>query len=105
MPEIDNGVSTHEVEERAVVAAADYFNKTTGEQLERECRQKLSSGCRELVVDFSNTELVNSVGVSILLGVIDSAQGKGARVFLSGVNAPTIELFEMLGVTKHVEIA
>ena len=50
-------------------------------------------------------EIVNSVGVSILLGVIDAAQDKGAKVVLSGVNAPTVELFEMLGVTRHVEIS
>jgi anti-anti-sigma factor len=91
--------------ERAVVSAGDYFNKITGERVERECREKLSGGCRELVLDFGQTEIVNSVGVSILLGVIDSAQGTGAKVVLSGVNASTIELFEMLGVTRHVDIA
>jgi len=105
MSEIDNGVLTQELVERAVVSAGDYFNKNTGERLERECRERLAAGCRELVVDFSETEIVNSVGVSILLGVIDSAQGNGTKVVLSGVNAPTIELFEMLGVTRHVEIS
>ena len=104
MPEIESGVSTQEIAERSVVSAGDYFNKTTGEQLERECREKLAAGCRELVVDFSKTEIVNSVGVSILLGVIDAAQGNGAKVVLSGVNAPTVELFEMLGITRHVDI-
>jgi len=105
MPEIERGVSTPEIAERTVVSAGDYFNKTTGEQLERECKERLATGCRELVVDFSKTEIVNSVGVSILLGVIDAAQDKGAKVVLSGVNAPTVELFEMLGVTRHVEIS
>ena len=104
MPEIESGVLTQEIAERSVVSAGDYFNKTTGEQLERECREKLAAGCRELVVDFSKTEIVNSVGVSILLGVIDAAQGNGAKVVLSGVNAPTVELFEMLGITRHVDI-
>lgn len=90
---------------RAVVSAGDYLNKLTGERVERECRDRLNSGCRELVLDFGETEIVNSVGVSILLGVIDSAKGSGATVTLTGVNAPTIELFEMLGVTKHVDIS
>ena len=90
---------------RAVVSAGDYLNKLTGERVERECREQLNGGCRELVLDFGETEIVNSVGVSILLGVIDSAKGSGATVTLTGVNAPTIELFEMLGVTKHVEIS
>jgi anti-anti-sigma factor len=104
MPEIESGVPTQDGAERAVISAGDYFNKVTGERVERECREKLAAGCRELVLDFGQTEIVNSVGVSILLGVIDSAQGSGTRVVLSGVNATTIELFEMLGVTRHVEI-
>ena len=104
MSELDNGVSTSESGGPATVSAGDYFNKISGERVERECREILQAGCRELVIDFGQTQIVNSVGVSILLGVIDSAQGTGAKVVLSGVNAPTIELFEMLGVTRHVEI-
>ena len=104
MSEFENGAVTATSAERAVVSAGDYFNKITGQRVERECREWLKAGCRELVLDFAQTEIVNSVGVSILLGVIDSAQDNGAKIVLAGVNAPTIELFEMLGVTRHVQV-
>lgn len=90
--------------EAAVILAGDYLNKITGEKIERECRRYLDQGVRELIVDFSETEIVNSIGVSILLGVIDSASGVGARVVFSDVNENTAELFESLGVTKHVTV-
>lgn len=90
---------------RAIVFAGDYLNKLTGEQVERECRQRLTEGCTELVVNFSKTEIVNSIGVSILLGVIDSARTTGARVVFSDVKDETVELFDMLGLTRHVEIS
>ena len=90
--------------ERSVICAGDYINKLTGEQLEYECRRRLNEGCRDIVVDFSQTELVNSVGVSILLGMIDAATNSGARVTFSDVNEPTAQLFDMLGVTRHVNI-
>jgi anti-anti-sigma factor len=86
----------------AVVLAGDYLNKITGERVERECRRCLDEGCKQLVVDFSQTEIVNSIGVSILLGVIDSASSAGAKIVFSDVNENTVELFEMLGVTNHV---
>ena len=105
MPELDNGGGMPQAAERAVVSAGDYLNKISGERVERECRQSLEAGCRELVLDFTETEIVNSIGVSILLGVIDSAQGTGTRVIFSGVNGQTAELFDMLGVTRHVEVA
>jgi len=89
---------------KAVVYAGDYLNKLTGESVERECRRKISEGAKEIVVNFSRTELVNSIGVSILLGVIDAAQSNGARVVFTDVNESTAELFDMLGVTRHVKI-
>lgn len=89
----------------AIVYASDYLNKLTGEKIERECRRQLSCGCRALVIDFSDTKLVNSIGISILLGIIDVAEKNDARIVFSEVNHQTVELFEMLGLTRHVVLA
>ncbi len=90
--------------ETATVYASDYLNKLTGEKIERECRRRLDAGCKTLVVNFKNTEIVNSIGVSILLGVIDAASEARAQVVFSEVNDDTIQLFEVLGLTRHVQI-
>ena len=90
--------------ERSVIHAGDYLNKLSGEQIEYECKRRLEKGCKELVVNFSQTEIVNSIGISILLGVIDIASKNGAKVVFSDVNEDTVELFDMLGLTNHVVI-
>lgn len=88
--------------ETATVFANDYLNKLSGERIERECRRQLDAGVKTLVVNFAETEIVNSIGVSILLGVIDAAQTAGAQIVFSDVKDETTELFEMLGLTNHV---
>ncbi|MGI8495291.1 MAG: STAS domain-containing protein [Pyrinomonadaceae bacterium] len=88
----------------ATVFASDYLNKLTGEKIERECKRRLDDGCKTLVVNFKNTEIVNSIGVSILLGVIDAASNAEAQVVFSEVNDDTIQLFEVLGLTRHVKV-
>jgi len=98
-------VRSHCVGTTAVVYASDYLNKLTGERIERECKRQLDSGCRALVINFCDTELVNSIGISILLGIIDVAEKNGARLIFSDLNNQTIELFEMLGLTRHVVLA
>ena len=98
-------VKSHCVGTTAIVYASDYLNKLTGEKIERECRRQLDSGCQALVIDFSDTELVNSIGISILLGIIDLAEKNGAQVVFSDVNNQTIALFDMLGLTRHVVLA
>ncbi|MFN0277977.1 MAG: STAS domain-containing protein [Pyrinomonadaceae bacterium] len=90
--------------EKSVIFAGDYLNKLSGEQLEYECKRRLDSGCKELVVNFSKTEIVNSIAISILLGVIDIASNNGATVVFSDVREETVELFNMLGLTKHVTL-
>ena len=102
---IKSNVRSHCVGTTAVVYASDYLNKLTGERIERECKKQLDSGARALVIDFGDTELVNSIGISILLGIIDIAEKSGALVVFSDVNSETVQLFEMLGLTRHVVLA
>ncbi|HEX8161351.1 MAG TPA: STAS domain-containing protein [Pyrinomonadaceae bacterium] len=89
----------------AVVYAGEYLNKLSGERVERECRRRLEEGCRALVLDFRQTGMVNSIGVSILLGVIDAAERAAAAVVFSDVQHQAAQIFELLGLTRHVRIA
>lgn len=98
-------VRTRVLGSAAVVYATDYLNKLSGERIERECRLQLEAGCRALVINFRDTELVNSIGVSILMGVIDAAEDVGAQLVFSDMSAQTVELFEMLGLTRFVALA
>lgn len=89
----------------AVVHAGDYVNKLSGQRIERECLLRLEAGCSGLVINFRGTELVNSIGVSILLGVIEAAEERGTRVVFSHLSRHTVKLFDLLGLTRHVSLA
>jgi anti-anti-sigma factor len=95
-------VQTRRIGDMAIIYASDYLNKLSGERIERECKRQLESGSRALVINFRDTELVNSIGVSILMGVIDAAEQSNARLIFSDVNTHTANLFEMLGLTRHI---
>jgi anti-anti-sigma factor len=98
-------IQTRAVGDAAIIYASDYLNKLTGERIERECRRQFDSGRRTLIINFRDTELVNSIGVSILVGLIDAAEQNTARLIFSDVNSNTANLFEMLGLTRHVSVA
>ena len=101
----DTSVQARCVGDAAIIYASDYLNKLSGERIERECKRQLESGRRALIINFRDTELVNSIGVSILVGVIDAVEQNTARLIFSDVNDHTAELFQMLGLTRHVTIA
>jgi len=98
----DTPVQARCIGDTAIIYASDYLNKLSGERVERECKRQLESGCRALVINFRDTELVNSIGVSILMGVIDVAEQSNASLIFSDVNTHTAGLFEMLGLTRHI---
>src|SRR5947208_13067998 len=101
----ETAVEARCVGDAAIIYASDYLNKLSGERIERECKRQLESGRRALIINFRDTELVNSIGVSILVGVIDAAQQNTAKLIFSDVNNHTAELFQMLGLTRHVSLA
>jgi anti-anti-sigma regulatory factor len=90
---------------RCAPSAAGTSPLFTPASVERECRAQLDAGCHALVIDFKNTGLVNSIGVSIMLGVIDAAERAGAPLVFSNVNAQAAQLFEILGLTRHAALA
>lgn len=88
----------------AVIYAGDYLNKLSGERIERECQNQLDAGCQSLILSFKETQLVNSIGVSILLGVLDAAEKVGATLIFSDLNEANNKLFDMLGLSLHVKV-
>ena len=104
MLNLEKDVSVQTEGDKSVVYVADCLNKLTGEKIERACKWQLKAGCKTLVVNFAETEVVDSIGISILLGVIDAASDKGAELVFSDVNEDTAQLFEMLGLTNHVTV-
>lgn len=92
------------VDGAAVIYPGAYLNQLRGEVIENQCQEFLGKGVRRLVINFSETELINSIGISILLGVIETVNLADGKLFLSNLNESNRELFEMLGLTSQVHI-
>jgi anti-anti-sigma factor len=88
----------------AVIYPGPYLNQLRGEMLERECRELMKQGVRRLVINFAETELINSIGISMLLGVMEAAGEDCGPLILTNLNSMNRELFEMLGLTSHVDV-
>ena len=88
----------------AILYPGAYLNKLKGEVLESRCQEFLIQGVRRLVINFEETELINSIGISILLGVIETVNSANGVLLISNLNESNRELFEMLGLMSHIQI-
>ncbi len=95
----------HRVEGSSVVLYPDnYINDIEGEKLEELCDTFLGKGFTRVVVDFSQTDLVNSIGVSILIGMIEKIKDKDGDIVFSGLKKVNQKVFDIVGLTRHIRI-
>src|SRR3972149_1062857 len=87
-----------------ILYAENYINDIEGEKLEDMCEAFIKRGVRKLVLDFSNTDLINSIGVSILIGIIEKVKGSKGVVLFSGLKKVNYDIVRMVGITKHIQV-
>jgi len=93
-----------ELEGCVVIYTDNYLNDIEGEKLEDKCDVFLNGGKRKIVIDFANTELVNSIGISILVGIMEKVKKRNGILFFSSLKKVNHDIFNMLGLTKHISI-
>jgi len=87
-----------------VVYARDYLNDIEGEKLEDICEIFIHNKGRAIVLDFSSTDIINSIGVSILIGIIEKVNGVGAKVSFSGLRGVAYDVLKIVRLTESVAI-
>lgn len=93
-----------EIGDSVVIYPDNYINDIEGEKLEELCASYLERGFNRIVIDFSETDLVNSIGVSILIGIIERVRDSKGRISFSGLKQVNYEIFNIVGLTKHIPI-
>jgi anti-anti-sigma factor len=81
-----------------------YINNQGGEEIAREAYAHLEQGARGLVLNLEKTRIVNSIGISILIEVLEKVMDrKGALAFCC--LTPTIDkTFRIMGLAQYAEI-
>ncbi len=100
MIDILNGC--REVGDTVVLYPQNYINGIEGEKLEQVCETFIEKGIRKVVIDFSETDIVNSIGVSILIGIIEKIKEAEGVVLFSSLSKINIEVFRIVGLTKLI---
>ena len=87
-----------------VMRPKGYLDTLGAARIEEASNEFLGSGRRKLVVNFSEAQFINSVGVSILISVIQRARESSGMLCFTNVKKIHQEVFDMLGLTPHVKI-
>ena len=64
----------------AVVTTEGYINNTAAESIAAECQKLLSEGASRFVLNLEGSRIINSIGISILIEVIEKVRADGGQV-------------------------
>ncbi len=88
----------------AVLYTEGYINNQGGEKIARQAYELIEQGHRTLLLNLAGTKIVNSIGISILIEIIEKMleiEGKLAFCNLT----PTIEkTFHIMGLAQYAGI-
>ena len=73
-------------------------------QMEAASEAVLGKGTKKLVVNFADTQFINSVGVSVLTSVVFRTRQSSGMLCFTNMKRVHREVFDLTGLTKHVKI-
>ena len=88
----------------AVIYTEGYINNQGGEEIAREAFRLIDDGQKILLLNLSGTKIVNSIGISILIEIIEKMLEIDGRLAFCSLT-PTIEkTFHIMGLTQYASI-
>ena len=95
------------VERRGDVAifwTEGYINNQGGEEIAREAYSELDRGARALIMNLEKTRIVNSIGISILIEVLEKVMERKAVLAFCGLTPTIDKTFRIMGLAQYASI-
>ncbi len=87
-----------------LIAAAGYINNEGGQAIADAASDLLDQGCKTLLIDLDGTRIINSIGVSILLEIMEKLLEDEGRLAFCNLTPTIAKTFEIMGLVQYAEI-
>jgi anti-anti-sigma factor len=88
-----------------ILKTEGYLNNIGGEKIAKEVSEKLNNDINRVVIDLENSKVVNSIGISYLIDVIEQLNENNSKLIFTNLD-PTIEkTFNIMGLFQFAEKA
>ncbi len=85
-----------------VIATSGYINNAGGEAISKEFTSHYEKGIKNVVINLAQSKVVNSIGMSFLIEIIDTLNEAGGKLVFTNTD-PAIE--KMLSIMGLLEVA
>ncbi|MGB2171619.1 MAG: STAS domain-containing protein [Flavobacteriaceae bacterium] len=89
------------VNDIVIITTEGYLNKDLGEDIHSAAQEHLDQGLNKVLINLERSNIVNSIGASILIELIEQLQENEGKLAFCNL-APIIEkTFKIMGLTKY----
>ena len=97
-------LDTREEGDVVIITTEGYLNNVGGEKIAEACYEKIDGGKNKFLLNLERSSVVNSIGVSILIEIIEKLQDSNGKLAYYNL-APIVEkTFNIMGLTKYSTI-
>jgi len=87
-----------------LVSAAGYINNEGGQAIADAATELMEQGCKTLLVDLDGTRIINSIGVSILLEILEKLMDEKGRLAFCNLTPTISKTFEIMGLVQYASV-
>ncbi len=80
-----------------IIATTGYINNTGGEAILKEFSPHFESGIRNVIINLAQSRVVNSIGMSFLIEIIDQLNESGGKLVFTNVDPAVDKMLSIMG--------
>ena len=88
----------------AVLFTKGYINNVGGEEIANRAYELMDSGVTRLLLNLRETKIVNSIGISILIEIIEKMIDNGGRIAFCCLTPVIHKTFQIMGLANYATI-
>ncbi len=88
----------------AILYTKGYINNVGGEEIANRAYELMDGGVRTLLLNLRETKIVNSIGISILIEIIEKMMEQGGRIAFCCLTPVIHKTFQIMGLANYASI-
>jgi anti-anti-sigma factor len=101
----DFALKSELVNNNLVLKTSGYVNNVGGETIIAEFEKHFQSGITNVIIDFADSKVVNSIGISYLLEIIEKLVENNGNIIFTSLASAVEKSFTIMGMFRFSEKA
>ncbi|MCF6271439.1 MAG: STAS domain-containing protein [Melioribacteraceae bacterium] len=86
-----------------VLKTAGYINNDGGEKISEEFEKHFTNGINKVLIDIAESKVVNSIGISYLIEIIEKLNEKNGTLYFCNMDAAIEKTFTIMGLFQFAK--